>query len=390
MGTVYVATDTRLHRRVAAKLMREDLIGVPGAADRFEREARALAAFAHPNVVTVHDFGVSGTHAFIVMELLEGVTLREALRREPRLDPGRTLAILRDVTAALDAAHRRQLVHRDLKPENVWLVADGSHGTAKVLDFGLATFLTPTDSDGSAWAGAMVGTPLYMAPEQIRGEAPDASWDTWAVGVMAFEMICGSIRLRCGRSPGPARRMMRRRTSASRDCRAASGPVLRVCWRFPASVVRRQPRRCSASSNRACMADDHVPPHRAGRFVTTRWSLVLAAGRTSNIRSADALASLCETYWHPVYAFIRRQGYDADEGADLTQAFFARVLEKGYFQDADPTRGRFRAFLCTAIRHFLSNERDRERTLKRGGQTPPLSLDVPPLKATISLIRVTI
>ena len=121
---------------------------------------------------------------------------------------------------------------------------------------------------------------------------------------------------------------------------------------------------------------DNGPPPRAGRFATTRWSLVLAAGQQTNLRSAEALAALCEMYWYPVYAFIRRQGYRAEDGADLTQAFFARVLEKHYFHDADPARGRFRAFLCASIRHFLSNERDRARTLKRGGNQPPISLDV--------------
>jgi len=115
---------------------------------------------------------------------------------------------------------------------------------------------------------------------------------------------------------------------------------------------------------------------RGGRFATTRWSLVLAAGRRSNPRSAEALASLCELYWYPVYAFVRRQGFRAEEAADLTQEFFARVLQKNYFQEADPARGRFRAFLCVSVRHFLSNERDRGRALKRGGDRPPLSLEV--------------
>ena len=124
------------------------------------------------------------------------------------------------------------------------------------------------------------------------------------------------------------------------------------------------------------MADDNFPVWRAGRFATTRWSLVLAAGKRTDTRSAEALSGLCEMYWHPVYAFIRRQGYGADEGADLTQEFFARVLEKNYFHDVDPARGRFRAFLCASIRHFLSNERDRARTLKRGGNQPPISFDV--------------
>jgi RNA polymerase sigma factor (sigma-70 family) len=130
------------------------------------------------------------------------------------------------------------------------------------------------------------------------------------------------------------------------------------------------------------MPDGSFPAPRAGRFATTRWSLVLAAGQKVDGRSAQALTGLCEMYWYPVYAFIRRQGYRPEECADLTQEFFARVLEKNYFHDADPARGRFRAFLCAAIRHFLSNERDRARTLKRGGATPPISLDVETAEGT--------
>ncbi|OFW26555.1 MAG: hypothetical protein A3H97_05975 [Acidobacteria bacterium RIFCSPLOWO2_02_FULL_65_29] len=133
------------------------------------------------------------------------------------------------------------------------------------------------------------------------------------------------------------------------------------------------------------MPDGGFPAPRAGRFATTRWSLVLAAGQKSNARSAEALASLCEMYWYPVYAFIRRQGNRAEEGADLTQEFFSRVLEKNYLHDADPARGRFRAFLCGSIRHFLSNERDRARTLKRGGNQPPISLEVETAEGTYQL-----
>jgi RNA polymerase sigma-70 factor (ECF subfamily) len=133
------------------------------------------------------------------------------------------------------------------------------------------------------------------------------------------------------------------------------------------------------------MGDASFPPPRGGRFATTRWSLVLAAGQKPDVRSADALTGLCEMYWYPVYAFIRRQGYRAEECADLTQEFFARVLEKNYFHDADPARGRFRAFLCASIRHFLSNERDRARTLKRGGTLPPISLDVETAEGTYQL-----
>ncbi|MGE3177212.1 MAG: RNA polymerase sigma factor [Vicinamibacterales bacterium] len=129
------------------------------------------------------------------------------------------------------------------------------------------------------------------------------------------------------------------------------------------------------------------PPaaRRAGRFATTRWSLVLAAGARGRAGSVEALSSLCEVYWYPAYAFIRRQGYRSEECADLTQAFFTRVLEKDYFRGLDPARGRFRAFLCTALRHFLANERDRVRALKRGGPVPPLSIDVVAAEAAYRL-----
>jgi RNA polymerase sigma-70 factor (ECF subfamily) len=117
-------------------------------------------------------------------------------------------------------------------------------------------------------------------------------------------------------------------------------------------------------------------PQASRRFMTTRWSLVVAAGDGRSPQAESALATLCEAYWFPVYAFIRRSGKSEDEARDLTQAFFARVIEKNYFKDAREDRGRFRSFLLTSVRHFLSNERDAERALKRGGGQTILSLDV--------------
>jgi RNA polymerase sigma factor (sigma-70 family) len=114
----------------------------------------------------------------------------------------------------------------------------------------------------------------------------------------------------------------------------------------------------------------------AGRFATTRWSLVLSAGRADERGSSEALAVLCETYWPPVYAYIRRSGYNSDEAQDLTQEFFTRVIEKHYFADADPVRGRFRSFLLASVRHFLSNERDARQALKRGGALTFVQLEV--------------
>jgi RNA polymerase sigma-70 factor (ECF subfamily) len=111
------------------------------------------------------------------------------------------------------------------------------------------------------------------------------------------------------------------------------------------------------------------------RFVTTSWSTVLAAREASTVASRDALEALCTSYWYPVYAFVRRQGVDAEEARDLTQAYFAQLLEKGYLDDYDPDRGRFRVFLRTSVRNFLSKEREKGRTWKRGGRTGIVSLD---------------
>jgi tRNA A-37 threonylcarbamoyl transferase component Bud32 len=196
MGTVYAATDTALERRVAVKLIREELTGDAETLERFRREARIAAGFTHPNVVTVHDFGiVSGRHAYLVMELLSGSTLRDELRRTTRLDPRRTLGVVRGVGSAVDAGHRLQLIHRDLKPENILLVRSDAAEIPKVLDFGVAKFVRPEssfDTSRAAATGALVGTPLYMAPEQLRGEEPGPSWDLWALAVIAHELLVGT------------------------------------------------------------------------------------------------------------------------------------------------------------------------------------------------------
>jgi RNA polymerase sigma factor (sigma-70 family) len=121
-------------------------------------------------------------------------------------------------------------------------------------------------------------------------------------------------------------------------------------------------------------------------FATTRWSLVLRAGAGVSVPGADeALASLCETYWYPLYAYLRSQGRNADEAQDLTQAFFARMLEKKSIRHADPARGRFRAFLLTSLKNFAANERNRELASKRGGRTQTLSLDVESAEGRLQL-----
>jgi tRNA A-37 threonylcarbamoyl transferase component Bud32 len=204
MGAVYEATDSGLERRVAVKVIRDQLAGSAEAAQRFKREARAAAAFAHPNVVIVHDYGVAeDRHAFLVMELLEGTTLRDELKRRTRLDPVRVVRVFRGVCAAVDAAHRRQIIHRDLKPENIFLAkAEGfdKPGEAiKVLDFGIAkTIATPgelaeTLTGFETSAGVLVGTFAYLSPEQLLGESPGILWDLWALTVVAYETLTGRL-----------------------------------------------------------------------------------------------------------------------------------------------------------------------------------------------------
>jgi serine/threonine-protein kinase len=193
MGVVYEATDRDLGRRVAVKLLREDVVLQEGASERFRREARVLAAFSHPNVVTIHDFGVSvAGRAFLVMEFLEGPTLRGVLRQEGSLATARALEILGGIAAAVEAAHRRHIVHRDLKPENV-ILAHGEEGEVpKVLDFGLARLLQEGNvSQFDTATRGVAGTPRYMAPEQMTGGSVDPSWDRWALAVIAYEILTG-------------------------------------------------------------------------------------------------------------------------------------------------------------------------------------------------------
>jgi serine/threonine-protein kinase len=194
MGTVYEAADTALERRVAVKLIHDDLVGSAEAAERFRREARAAASFAHPNVVTVYDFGAAAdTRAFLVMELLEGATLREELHHQKRSTPSRVVEILRGVCAAVDAAHRRQLVHRDLKPENIFLSRGETGEIPKVLDFGIAKFLpAAAQATADTRSAVLVGTMPYMAPEQLRGLPVDPAWDLWALAVVTYEMLTGA------------------------------------------------------------------------------------------------------------------------------------------------------------------------------------------------------
>lgn len=190
MGTVYEALDIELQRTVAIKVIRQDASADPTFAQRFKQEALSAAAFAHPNVVSIYDFGVSPDgRMFIVMERLHGRTLRDELRAHGRLSPSRAVHVVSGISAAADAAHRRKIVHRDLKPENVFLALDGSLETIKVVDFGIARATAPVRGSAVTATGQIVGTLAYMAPEQISGARATTAADLWALAVIAYESL---------------------------------------------------------------------------------------------------------------------------------------------------------------------------------------------------------
>jgi hypothetical protein len=205
MGAVYEATDLRLGRRVAVKVLLGREFGNQLALRRFEREAQACARLSHPNIVTIFDFGRAGADgAYLVMELVHGMTLRVALNQRGRLAPQLALTVFAQICAGITAAHLRGIVHRDLKPENV-LLASGEKDVplVKVLDFGLAKTYVADSDDASSLTGpgVIVGTLTYMAPEQLTGAEVDHRCDIFSIGVMAAEAISGR-RPFTGRSQG--------------------------------------------------------------------------------------------------------------------------------------------------------------------------------------------
>lgn len=188
MGTVYLGRQLSLDREVAVKVLASELADDPQFLERLEREARVMARLRHPNIVAVHDFQRTEDGAAIVMEFVEGGSLRERLHKHPHgLPVAEALRILRQIAAGLEAAHASGVIHRDMKPENVLMDADG---TARVTDFGLALPLHEA-STRLTLAGTAVGTVDYMAPEQFRGAEADARLDVFALGVMAYELLTG-------------------------------------------------------------------------------------------------------------------------------------------------------------------------------------------------------
>src|SRR5262245_44270044 len=201
MGEVYQATDTKLGRSVAIKLLPEAFARDVERVARFEREARVLASLNHPHIAAIHGIEESGERKLLVMELAEGETLAARIARGP-LPMDEALAIARQIAEALEAAHDKGVMHRDLKPANIKVSAAGQ---VKVLDFGLAKAFVEDARDvnlsnsptlismAATDAGVILGTAAYMAPEQAKGKAVDKRADIWAFGVVLYEMLTGRM-----------------------------------------------------------------------------------------------------------------------------------------------------------------------------------------------------
>jgi Tol biopolymer transport system component/predicted Ser/Thr protein kinase len=190
MGEVYLAEDTRLHRRVALKVLPATLADDDVSRKRLLREAQAAATLDHPNICTVYDVGDAGGHSFIAMQYVEGETLAARLKRKP-LDLKTALSIVSQIAAALAEAHRQGIVHRDIKPHNIMLTAGMQ---VKVLDFGLAKLALPADSGAKTAtvlteADVVAGTVPYMSPEQVRGEPLDPRTDVFSLGSVLYEIV---------------------------------------------------------------------------------------------------------------------------------------------------------------------------------------------------------
>ncbi|KQS66870.1 Stk1 family PASTA domain-containing Ser/Thr kinase [Modestobacter sp. Leaf380] len=192
MAEVHRGRDLRLGREVAVKVLRSDLARDPSFQVRFRREAQASASLNHPAIVAVYDTGedrtTTGATPYIVMEYVEGETLRDVLRREGQLPPERAMSLTADICAALDFSHRNGIVHRDVKPGNVMITPQG---TVKVMDFGIARAVSDSAATMTSTA-AVIGTAQYLSPEQARGEGVDARSDVYSAGCLLYELVTGA------------------------------------------------------------------------------------------------------------------------------------------------------------------------------------------------------
>jgi serine/threonine-protein kinase len=298
MGEVWRGRDTRLRRDVAIKVLPDALAADPVARARFDREARAVAALSHPNILDLHDVGSEGEVSWVVTELLEGQTLKARLEEGP-LSWRRAAEIALALAEGLEAAHARGVVHRDVKPSNVFLTSDGR---VKILDFGIATLddsMTLTSAAGEVTENqAIVGTAGYLAPEQIRREKADARSDIFALGCVLYEMVTGRrtfpgetppealVATLRGEPPDPAdlvpglppgmRRLILRCLEKKPDRRFQTAADLVFALRIPFAGSGSSPEFVSQTDPTVALAPREVPSRRQ-RAASLAWGGALLA-----------------------------------------------------------------------------------------------------------------
>jgi serine/threonine protein kinase len=298
MGEVYIAEHSLLRRKVAVKLLLKEFCGEESIVKRFLNEARATSQIAHPGIVQIFDFGKTPDGStYMIMELLEGETLLAAARKRGRLPIPEAIAIVRQMAEALNAAHALQVVHRDLKPENVFLVPDAAAPfgqRVKILDFGIAKMLDPSVSAPHTKTGSVLGTPIYMSPEQcLAAPKIDQRADLYSLGCVFFHLLCGrppfdlvGIGELLGAhvyTPPPVPSTITAAISPSLDA-----VVLKLLQKKPddryASMVDfiaaldQVPALSSEAAARAAAAPIEVPVQRSGSEAAT----IVAVGRSSN------------------------------------------------------------------------------------------------------------
>lgn len=195
-GTVYRARHAIIHRPVALKVLSLDLVSEPDALERFRREAETAAHVKHINLVPVTDFGLTADGvAYLVMEFIEGSSLRKILDRERTLQPDRIVRLMKAICSGVHAAHRRGIIHRDLKPDNVMIEVVDDEEMPRVLDFGIAKLMDAVQvtSGFRTETGSVMGTPHYMSPEQCEGKPLDARSDIYSLGILVYEMLTGNV-----------------------------------------------------------------------------------------------------------------------------------------------------------------------------------------------------
>ncbi len=341
MGEVYRARDTRLDRDVAVKVLPASLLADPDRLRRFEHEARAAGAVNHPNVLGVFDVGSAEGVPYLVCELLEGETLRSALR-EGALPPRKAVDYAAQIARGLAAAHYKGIVHRDLKPENIFVTTDGR---VKVLDFGLAK-LTHSGLDAGPEArtvtrdtepGTVLGTVDYMSPEQARGETADARSDVFSFGVVLYEMLSGRRPFHRGTATETMAAILRddppTLSAASRDIPAGLERVLRRC------LEKRSGERFESTRDLAlaleAVSESPAPAPAARRRRALWWAaaglaavLAVSAGVAWRVRSPPPTAGIPSIAVLPLQNLSREpsQDYFAD---GMTEALITDLAKVG-------------------------------------------------------------